>query len=272
LLAYMPQQVAVVAVGLPEGVFKRFQQTKDFASEAKNNLTESAHHAKESVTETAGKAADTLTRVTDKAVDAVTTAKRESVEAIATTTQQATNSLLETAQQTKSSLEQTLHAAGQLSSTTSEAIQLGINSSIDRWLELHPPVLRLVHLLLWAADRPLVSLVILLFAIAIAWSLMRAIGRLIDTVGWSLLQAPFKLGRVLIGVGWRLLGSGSSAARRMAVRKTQPPVLLNAVRPTCQRERLLEIVARLEAVQKEQRELLQEVASILNSDEIDVES
>ncbi len=257
-----------VKLVLPERVFQGFQKAKDFLTEKANTLTESAQQANRSLTQTAGQTVNTLTEAADKAVDnaaAIAQAK------LTTTAQQAKGSLGETIEQTKDSLEQTLQTASQLKSTTSEAIQTAISSSISDWLQAHPIALRLVHLLLWATNHPILSLVLLLFSVAIAWSLIRAIGRLIDTVGWSLLQAPFKLSQLLIGVGFKPLHKfgGLAVKRLVGVKNAEPPALQNFSSEPLQndkQQRLAEISTRLEAISQEQNELLQEVAAILTSD------
>ncbi len=289
---------SLVEINLPKEVFRSFHKAKDFLTEAADTLKETTQQAKESLAETAGKAVNTVTVTTDKAVDMVTataqqakdslkttthaavdkvtTVTSDSVKSITATAQQAKASVGETIEQTKGSLEQTLKTTGQLRSTTSEAIQTAINSSVSDWLQAHPVVFRLVQLLLWATNHPIVSLIILLFAVAIAWSLIKAIGRLIETAGLSLLQTPFKLGLVLIGVSAKSLGKfGGLAVKQLVPNKTaDPPVLQDSSsKPTYKdkQQRLAEISTRLEAIQKEQNELLQEAAAILASDKIDIE-
>lgn len=278
--------------GLSERVFKGFHKAKDFLTETVNTLAESTQQAKESLTKTAGQAVNTVTEATDKAVDTatataqqakdsltttthkavdITTVTSDAVKTITATAQQAKASLGETIGQTKGSLEQTLQTTGQLKITTSEAIQTAISSSVSDWLARHPVVFRLVQVLLWATNHPIISLVILLFAVAIAWSLIKAIGRLIETAGLTILQAPFKLGQVLIGVGYQSLGKfGGLTFKQVTVAKnTNTPALQN---PTSElihkdkQQRITEISTRLEAIQKEQSELLQEAATILASE------
>ena len=207
---------SIVEISLAEGVFGGFEKAKDF-------LNETTLQAKESLTATAGKAVNTITTATDKAVDTVSATA-------------------------KGSLEQTLQKADQLSGAMSSAMQTAISDSVSQWLQAHPVVFQLVQVLLWATNHPIISVIILLFAVAIAWSLIKAIGRLLETVGWSLLQSPFKLSQVLIGVSTKSLGNGGNDKQ----------------------QRLAEISTRLEAIQKEQNELLQEVAAILASDKIDI--
>lgn len=281
-----------IEIGLPEGVFKGFHKAKDFLTETANTLTQSAQQSKESLTKTAGQTVNTVTEATDKAVDTatataqqaknsltttthkavdITTVTSDAVKTITATAEQAKASLGETIEQTKGSLEQTLQATGQLKITTSEAIQTAISSSVSDWLQAHPVVFRVVQVVVWATNHPIVSLVILLFAVAIAWSLIKAIGRLIETAGLSLLQAPFKLGQVLIGVGYQSLGKfGVRASKQVTVAKhTKTSALQNSNSELIHKDkqqRIAEISTRLEAIQKEQSELLQEAAAILASD------
>lgn len=275
-----------VEIGSPDSVIKSFHKAKNFWTEAVNTLTESAKVARESLKQTAGQAVNTVTEATDKAVDnvtvtaqqaqdslttkthtavdTVTTATSDSVKTITATAQRAQASLGETIEQTKGSLEQTLHTADQLKSTTSETIQTAIGSSINDWLLAHPVAFRLVQLLIWATNHPIVSLIIFLFTMAIAWSLIKAIGRLVETIGLSLLQAPFKLSQALIAVGFKSLGK----FRGLAVAKDMKTPALQASNSQQihqdKHQRLAEISTRLEAIQQEQNDLLQEAAAILS--------
>lgn len=177
------------------------------------------------------------------------------------TTQQIKESLAATGENAANIIttatEQTLQKADQLSGATSNAIQTAISDSVSEWLQDHPVVLRLVQMLLWATNHPIVSLIIFLFTVAIAWSLIKALGRLIEMAGWSLLKAPFELGQVLIGVSAKSLGKfGGLAVKRAG----------EAGGEKDKQQRLAEISTRLETIQKEQNELLQEVAAILASD------
>ena len=278
-----------VEIDLPEGAFKGFQKAKDFLKERVHTLTESAKLARESLTQTAGQTVNTVTEATDKAVDTVTATGRQAKDSLTTTThaavdtvtkvtsdsvktitetgRQAKSSVGETIEQTKGYAEHTLQTTGQLRSTTSEVIQTAINSSVSDWLQAHPVVFRLVQLLLWATNHPIVSLVILVFAVAIAWSLIRALGRLIETAGLSLLLAPFKLGQVVIRVGYQSLGFRGLASKQLTVAKTAGSSASNSnfeLIHKDKQQRLAEISTRLEAMQKEQNELLQEAAAILN--------
>lgn len=231
-----------VEIGLPKVVFRGLHKAKDF-----------------------------LTTTNHKAVD-ITSATSDSIKSITATAQQAKASLRETIEQTKGSLEQTLQATGQIRNTTSEAIQTAINSSVSDWLQAHPVAFRLVQMLSWATNHPILSLVILLFTIAIAWSLIKAIGRLIETASLSLLKVPFMLSMVLIGLTSQTLRKfgGLTFKQLPGAKNPAPPVLQHSTYQPSHKDkqqRLAEITTRLEVIQKEQNELLQEATAILALEE-----
>ncbi|WP_414588859.1 hypothetical protein [Scytonema sp. PCC 10023] len=234
-------------INLSEKVFQNFQQTKDLVNHSVNSLTQSAKAFGESWKQTA-------TQATSQAVDTVTT----------------------NFGQAKASLQETLESAQQVKSTTS-AVQTAISSSVVDWFEQHPTLMRLVQIFGWAVNHPIISLVILLFALAIACSLLKAIGRIIESASLSLLQVPFKLLQAFVKISFLLFTKVSSlAVKQLTDTKTSEniPTLLPVASPQIHKDkqqRLVRISTRLEEIQKEQNQLLQEAAAILASEKIDVE-
>ncbi|WP_416212564.1 hypothetical protein [Nostoc sp. ChiQUE01b] len=226
-----------IEINLPEQVLQRWQTAKDIVNQSVNSLSNSVEQVGESL-----KAQATTT--TNTAIDTVTT-----------------------------SLEQTWQTAEQLKSSTSGAIETAISSSFNDWLIQHPVILRLIQIVSWAANHPIISVVILIFALALLWSIIKAIVRVIETASWSILQFPFKLLQGLIKVSFLSLTQvGSFAVQRIKNTKTAdnlsvlPPDNL----PKKKQLRLAEISSRLEAIQKEQHELLEEAADLIASDTIEL--
>ncbi|MBD2413890.1 hypothetical protein FACHB389_17250 [Nostoc calcicola FACHB-389] len=229
--------IAQLHIDLPHEVLQRLENVKDFVGENLNSLTNSAQQVGESL-----KAKATTT--TDQAIDTVTT-----------------------------SLEGTWQTAEQFKSTTSGAVKTAINSSVNDWLIQHPVFLRLVQIVSWAANHPIISVVILLFALALLWSIIRAIVRFIETVSWSILQVPVKFLQTLVKVGFLSLTKvGSFAVQGITTAKKTDnlPALLPENLPVNKQQRLAEISSRLEAIQQEQHELLQEAADLIAADTIDI--
>jgi ElaB/YqjD/DUF883 family membrane-anchored ribosome-binding protein len=227
-----------IDINLPNGVLQRLQNVKDFVGENVNSLSNSAQQVGESLKATA-------TTTTDKAIDKVTT-----------------------------SLEQTWQTADKFKTTTSGAVKDVMASSVSDWLTQHPIFFRLVQILGWATNHPIISIVIFLFALALVWSIIKAIVRLIETASWSILQVPLKLLQALIKVSFLSLTKvGSFAVQQFTATKTTdnlPALLPENFQPN-KKQRLVEISHRLEAIQKEQNELLQEAADLIASDTVDIE-
>ncbi|MBX9255731.1 hypothetical protein H1Q63_17625 [Desmonostoc muscorum CCALA 125] len=229
--------IAQLDIYLPQEVLQRLQNAKNFVGENVSSLTDSVQQVGESL-----KAKATTT--TNTAIDTVTT-----------------------------SLEQTWQTAEQLKKTTSGAVETAISSSFHDWLIQHPVILRLIQIVSWAANHPIISVVILIFALALLWSIIKAIVRVIETASWSILQFPVKLLQALVKVSFfSLTQVGSFAAQRINnTKKTDNlPVLLAENLPTNKQLRLAEISSRLEAIQKEQHELLEEAADLIASDTIEL--
>ncbi len=232
-----------IDIHLPDEVLQRWQQTKDLVNASVQSLTNSAQQVGDSLKETA-------TQATDKAIDSATT----------------------TLEQAKNSLSQSLQTAEQIKNTTSVALQTAIASSINDWLAQHPLFLRLFQILGWAANHPIISFVILLFIIALIWSIIKAIIRLIETASWSILKVPLKLFQTLIKVSFLyFIKLVSLAVQRITgVQATENfKVLLTENSPTIDQEkqlRLVEISHRLEAIHKEQKQLLDEAAELIAID------
>ncbi|QHG18414.1 hypothetical protein [Nostoc sp. ATCC 53789] len=223
-----------IDINLPNGVLQGLQNVKDYVGGGVNSLSNSAQQVRES-----------LNTTTDKAIDTVTT-----------------------------SLEETWQTAEKFKSTTSGAVKDVMASSVSDWLTQHPIFFRLVQVLGWATNHPIISIVILLFALALLWSIIKAIVRLIETASWSILQVPIKLLLALIKVSFLSLAKvGSFGIQKITATKITdnlPALLPESFQPN-KKQRLVEISHRLEAIQKEQHELLQEAADLIASDTIDID-
>jgi hypothetical protein len=227
-----------IDINMSEQVWQRLQTAKDIVNQGVNSITNSAQQLRQSLQETA-------TTTTDKAIDRVTT-----------------------------KLEQSWQTAEQFKSTTSGAVQGAINSSVSDWLTQHPGIFKLVQILSWATNHPIISLVIFIFALALIGSIIKAIVRFIETASWSILQVPVKLLQAFLKVSFLSLTKiGSFAVQIITAKKTTDnlPALLPENLPNNKQQRLAEISNRLEAIQKEQNELLQEAADLITYDKIDIE-
>lgn len=266
-----------IATELPGKIFNRLHKVKDVFTQATGTLHETTQQAQTSVTETALEAVDRANALTQQTKDYLTIKSQNAVDvahdtfkAIKTTAQQAQASVQETIEQTKGSVAQTMQTTGQIKTTTTAAVQSVVNDSISDWLQAHPTALRLVQMLVWATQHPILSLVIFLFTVAIAWSLIKAIGRLFDKFWLFILKVPLQLGQFLIRACSQLIGNfGSLTIKGFSGNKNTALPTIPASESVSQdkQQRLHKISIRLEEIRKEQNELLQEAVAIMDSDE-----
>lgn len=153
----------------------------------------------------------------------------------------------------------------------SDVIQTAIASSVSEWLQTHPAVFRLVQLLLWASNHPIWGLLMFIIVVAIAFSLIKALGRLFEILGLSILKAPFNFVLALIGFSFKSLRTigGSAFQQLLGAKNSELPALQDSNSQSIEKDkqqRLAEISTRLEAIKQEQNELLQEVADLIKSD------
>ena len=151
--------------------------------------------------------------------------------------------------------------------TSSQAMQNAIaqartqgfaSSAID-WLQAHPVVFRIFNSIIWAIDHPVMGLTVLGLIIATIFSIFKALNRLLEMVGLSLLKAPFKL--IKAGLKLAQLGSLGIGQRFITKNDSSSDVIIATPQKS---QRLVEISQRLQVLQKEQNDLLQEATNILS--------
>ncbi|KJH71764.1 hypothetical protein [Aliterella atlantica] len=157
--------------------------------------------------------------------------------------------------QTKDFLTKT---ADSFQETTSDAMANAIASSTYNWLQTHPVAARLFHALLWAIDRPIISLCLLLVAIAVASSIVKAINRLLELAGLSLLKAPFQL----VKLSWQ--GSITTINRWFVRQNTSDSALVG----NSKQQKIGAITTRIKELQQEHNELMQELIALLAAEEV----
>jgi F0F1-type ATP synthase membrane subunit b/b' len=180
-------------------------------------------------------------------------------------TENAIDTLNNTIEQAKDSLGENLPQV---------SVENVINSSVADWFEQHPAFLGIIKSFNWAASHPIVSLILFVFSLAILWSVIKAVGRLIETASLSILKIPLKLLGTLIKYCWRWLGKFSSFVIEIANTKpvnNNPELQLQnntayQIITYDRQQRLKDISARLEEIQTEQQQLLKEAADILDAE------
>lgn len=136
------------------------------------------------------------------------------------------------------------------------AISFPINHGVSQYLQ----ALHTLNILEWSFHRPIQSIVILVLAIAILWSIINRIIHLLETASWSILQLPLKI--LWAGAQPLLAYISKIFTSFMAQILNINQVPITTV--NYKQQRLREIAQRLEVIQREQKELLTEAAELLN--------
>jgi hypothetical protein len=194
-------------------------------------------------------------------------------------TQQVGESLKTTANTATDTVINTLSSAGQqakgaINQTFHQTFQGTIAYSVGDWLQDYPLLIKILNILGWGTNHPIISLVIIIFFFAVIFSIVKAIVRVIETASWSLLKIPFQLIFALLKLAFINLSkiAGYSFKQITQTKITDTTLALNVANfepiiPDKQ-QRLTEISTRLEELQKEQNQLLQEAAELMSTDTI----
>ncbi|MBE9179268.1 hypothetical protein IQ268_11910 [Oculatella sp. LEGE 06141] len=228
-------------------------------------LTETAQRAIGSVAASSNQAQTVIVNLSNQAnrhladtLNSLTVATETTQQAVNETTALAMNRMttasdlaiarLTTAtEQAKTSLDGNLQRVEALSGGVTNAVQTAIAQSIQTWLEGHP-------MLAWFITHPLIALFLMLVLIWLGWGLLGAIAHLSERIWLMTLQAPLKVGR------WML--------HRVAAlfQRGDRPQALPKISPNQAQEKLATLLDRLEAVKREQDELLKEVRALVMKD------
>lgn len=212
---------------------------------------------------------DFSAQIVRQATDTVTQATDRSWNAIAQTTERAKDSLVETAGNAVNSVSQT--ASTTIGNPINSAISQQLNS-IQIWLDSHPALAWMSKVFAWGVTHPIVSLIGIFLGIFVLRHFIKALGLFLEQTFLSLIQAPFKIGKFILGLF--LIPFSKLPFRRGNPTNQASEVnllTLNGAIPISigktQQERLSYILNRLEAIRQEQNQLLQEATSILSSNE-----
>ncbi|WP_242721810.1 hypothetical protein [Microcoleus vaginatus] len=249
-------------------------------NEATNNalgtVADKTEKARIAISEVANQAVSRVSETTNKAVEAVSHSGATAKETINQTTNSAVNTLNQSTSQTvervnqvtetaKASLEDNIQKAGIMSDATSNALQRAIDGTVKNWMDSHP-------LVFWLVSHPLISLAMLLLFIFIILGFLQALGNFFAK-GWLfILQIPLKLMQGVLSLGSKSVSNlggvvVNSLVSKNPEDKNNSALQLRGVESNSleSQERLANILIRLEAIQQEQNQLLQEASAILGN-------
>jgi hypothetical protein len=235
-----------------QGTSKLLNSLSQETSQAVSTVTEATEKAKNSLTQATSHAVTSINETSKSAVGSIAQTAQKAKETISQTSLQAVDSIQQVSEQAKASLEETIQKTEGLSHTLTEGIENGINGYVTDWMNHHV-------VLGWLFNHPLFAIVLFLISIVLIWGLFQALGGLI-VKGWmSVLGSPVLLVRSLLPKAYQ------STANTINNRLSSPK--LDSEDP---KERCNTILHRLNEIKQEQETLLQELAKILETTDLNL--
>lgn len=169
----------------------------------------------------------------------------------------------------KDSFGQALQAAEEIKQSTSTAIQTSVNSPLNDLLYQHPAIFQILKFIAWVVNHPIRGILLILLGIAIIWSIIRAIVRLIEVASLSILKTPLTFMWLFIKYVGQFLSKFTIISwNKFKDANTTEIIHLeemdSQLRENNKQKRLGEISVRLIEIQKEQHALLEEASELIN--------
>jgi hypothetical protein len=171
----------------------------------------------------------------------------------------------------KNSFGQALQTAEEIKQSTSTAIQTSVNSPLNDFLYQHPAMFQILKFIGWVANYPIRGVLIILLGIAVIWSIIRAIVRLIEIASLSILKTPLTFMWLFIKYIGQILSKFTIVNwNKFKDANTREIIHLeemdSQLRENDKHKRLGQISVRLIEIQKEQNALLEEASELINSE------
>lgn len=239
-----------------QATHKAMGTVAEITGKAKTSLSQAAIQAADKLTETTNKAVETVVEATEKTKNSIASNTSNTINTITEATTQGVRNITDATENAKTSLEQSMQKAENLRLSFTDSIEAGLTSFVNNWFKDHP-------ILSWIVNHPIQDLVILLAIIVLFGGLLKAIGRLVEKAWISVIIAPFKLIQSFLGIGSKSLGNVMKAG---LVTVPSNQTLTQGDR----KQDVANIINQLNALKQHQEKLLQELAAILESDELKV--
>lgn len=221
-------------------------------SQAVNTVTEATEKVKISLTQATSHAVTSINETSKSAVGSIAQTAQKAKETISQSSVQAVDSIQQVTAQAKVSLEETIQKTEGLSHTLTEGIENGIKGYVTDWMNHHV-------VLGWLFNHPLLAIALLLISIVLIWGLFQALGNLIVKSWMSVFLSPVLLVRSLLPKAYQ------STANTINNRLSSPKS--DSEDP---KERCNTILHRLNEIKQEQETLLQELAKILETTDLNL--
>lgn len=273
---------------ITDTVSQRWENTKNFVTDTTgktvntltevtnkslNSLSETAEKTNQSLTETVKGVATTVSDSTGKVVNKITETATQAKDALTTTTSSVIDNVNEVKNQAVESITETAKQAGNLTNSVSSAMESAIDNffnhqwdAMTTWINNHPTLSWIMKLLMLAVNHPVITAFMIFLGIYIIWKIFQLFSKILDQGLLFTLKTPIKLIYALFSFGFKNISKLLFSGLKISKSEDNSLILNNAIADNISldtKQEITKLLMRLEAVRKEENEILENLTALL---------
>lgn len=238
-----------------------------------NSFSETAEKTSQSLTETFQGATNTVSNSTGKVINKITETTNQAKDAFTTTTSSVIDNVNEVKNQAVDSITETAKQAGNLTNSVSSAMENAINNFITHqwdtmttWIDNHPTISWIMKLLTLAVNHPVITAFMIFLVIYIIWKIFQLFSKILDQGLLFTLKTPLKLIYAMFSFGFKNISKLLFSGFKFKKSEDNSLILNNAIADNISldtKQEITKLLTRLEAVRKEENEILENLTALL---------
>lgn len=238
-----------------------------------NSLSETAEKTNQSLTETVKGVATTVSDSTGKVVNKITETVTQAKDNFTTTTSSVIDNVNEVKNQAVDSITETAKQAGNLTNSVSSAMESAIDNffnhqwdAMTTWINNHPTLSWIMKLLTLAVNHPVITAFMIFLGIYIIWKIFQLFSKILDQGLLFTLKTPLKLIYAMFSFGFKNISKLLFSGLKISKSEDNSLILNNAIADNISldtKQEITKLLMRLEAVRKEENEILENLTALL---------
>ncbi|GCL37392.1 hypothetical protein SR1949_25010 [Sphaerospermopsis reniformis] len=238
-----------------------------------NSFSETAEKTSQSLTETFQGATNTVSNSTGKVINKITETTNQAKDAFTTTTSSVIDNVNQVKNHAVDSFTESAKQAGNLTNSVSSAIENAINNffshqwdTMTTWIDNHPTISWIMKLLTLAVNHPVITAFMIFLGIYIIWKIFQLFSKILDQGLLFTLKTPLKLIYAMFSFGFKNISKLLFSGFKFKKSEDNTLILNNAIADNISldtKQEITKLLMRLEAVRKEENEILENLTALL---------
>ncbi|BAZ78941.1 hypothetical protein PN497_08175 [Sphaerospermopsis kisseleviana CS-549] len=238
-----------------------------------NSFSETAEKTSQSLTETFQGATNTVSNSTGKVINKITETATQAKDALTTTTSSVIDNVNQVKNHAVDSFTESAKQAGNLTNSVSSAIENAINNffnhqwdTMTTWIDNHPTISWIMKLLTLAVNHPVITAFMIFLGIYIIWKIFQLFSKILDQGLLFTLKTPLKLIYAMFSFGFKNISKLLFSGFKFKKSEDNSLILNNAIADNISldtKQEITKLLMRLEAVRKEENEILENLTALL---------